>query len=470
MFKGYISHSTKQVRWIINEKASFLIPYLGRVHEIKNNDFFTIIKKDNYKIICEFKIPQADNEQAYLVKIYKYPHLFQRIKNLLKHTRTFREFNTTYITGSRGISVEVPVAHGEEKRLFIKKSYLIIKKIKDSCTLREYFKNNALLEERRRVLRKFGKLAKEIHDAGIKQDDFSLDNFLIYKDAEGKEKIILIDFERVSVQAGCLNERLCTWYLAKLNRAKNYFSNADRLRFLMAYTNGDYKYCKRLAQQIESITIRIQKKDARKFHVQSICENRKFGVFKNSGFYGLYKKKYQPETLLTILKRAEETDETILYTNQFQILRLFENPAILRGQGIFRRTWMHANALFALRINVPIPAGLFIKTPARKSNEGFLISETTGNCIPLNKYPDFNQNKDKISFALLQFVKQIASFGMLSKDIKASDILVQISDDRRLKCYLGNYKLFCINHFSVQRNMQINLQLVERLLKTNDNL
>ena len=148
MFKGYISHSTKQVRWIINEKASFLIPYLERVHEIKNNDFFTIIKKDNYKIIGEFKIPQADNEQAYLVKIYKYPYLFQRIKNLLKHTRTFREFNTTYITGSRGISVEVPVAHGEEKRLFIKKSYIIIKKIKDSCTLREYFKSNASLEER----------------------------------------------------------------------------------------------------------------------------------------------------------------------------------------------------------------------------------------------------------------------------------------------------------------------------------
>lgn len=293
---------------------------------------------------------------------------------------------------------------------------------------------------------------------------------MIYKDTQGKEKVILIDFERVSVQARCLNERRCTWYLAKLNRAKNYFSNADRLRFLISYTNGDYKHCKRLAQQIESITIRIQKEDARKFHVQSVRENRKFGVFKNSGFYGLYKKKYQPETLLAILKRAEETDETTLYTNQFQILRLFENPAVLRGQGIFRRTWMHANALVALSINVPIPAGLFIKNPAGKPSEGFLISETMGSCIPLNKYPDFNQNKDKISFALLQFVKQISPFGMLSKDIKASDILVQISDDLRLKCYLGNYKLFCINHFSVQRNMQINLQLVERLLKTNDNL
>ncbi len=470
MFKGYISHSTKQIRWIINEKASFLIPYLEQVHETKNNDFFTIIKKDNYKIIGEFKIPQVDNEQAYLVKIYKYPHLFQRIKNLLKHTKTFREFNTTYITGSRGLSVEVPVAHGEEKRLFITKSYIIIKKIKDSCTLREYFESNVSLEERRKVLRKFGKLAKEIHDAGIKQDDFSLDNFLVYKDSEGKEKIILIDFERVSVQAGCLNEKPCTWCLAKLNRAKNYFSNADRLRFLMSYTNGDYKHCKRLAQQIESTTIRIQKKDAKKFYVQSIRENRKFGLFKNSRFYGLYKKKYQPETLLAILKKAEETDETILYTNQFQILRLFENPSVLSGQGIFRRAWMHANALFALRINVPIPAGLFIKNHAKKPSEGFLISETTGNCIPLNKYADFNQNKDKISFSLLQFVKQISPFGMLSKDIKAVDMLVQVSEDLKLKCCLGNYKLFCINQFSVQRNMQINLQLVERLLKTNVNL
>src|SRR3972149_4156991 len=62
----------------------------------------------------------------------------------------------------------------------------IIRKIKPACTVKEYFRSGVSQEERRDVLKKFGKLSRDIHDSRIKQDDFSLNNFLVYGDKSGE--------------------------------------------------------------------------------------------------------------------------------------------------------------------------------------------------------------------------------------------------------------------------------------------
>src|SRR3990172_8745012 len=208
MFKGYISNTIGRVQWTIHAQSSFLIPYLerisdrisGRFKEVTDDTLLTIMRKDLYKILGEFKVFRVNEVQAYFVKIYKYSGLIQKAKQLFRNTRGFREFNTTYVAAMKGVPVEVPVAYGERKHLFTKEFYLIIRKIKHACTLREYFKSGVLLGEGRDVLRIFGKLANTIHDSGVKQDDFSLDNFLVYSDETGERRVILIDFERVSIQ------------------------------------------------------------------------------------------------------------------------------------------------------------------------------------------------------------------------------------------------------------------------------
>ncbi|MDO8142164.1 MAG: lipopolysaccharide kinase InaA family protein, partial [Candidatus Brocadiales bacterium] len=404
MFKGYISNTIGHVHWTIHAQSSFLIPYLERISDKISGEFkestddtlLTVIRKDRYKILGEFEVTHANTVQTYLVKIYKYPNLIQKIKQLFKNTRGFREFNTTYISAMKGIPVEVPVAYGEGRRLFTKKSYLIIRKIKHASTLREFFKSSVVFKERRDVLKKFGKLAKIIHDSGVKQDDFSLDNFLVYNDENSERRLILIDFERVSIQTKFLSEKQRVWYLAKLNRAKKYFTNTERLRFLLSYAEGNFDYCKRLARQIEAVTVHIQKKDAKKFYKQCIHKNRKFVIFKNTKYYGYYRRDYSPETLLPLLDTIRGTPQKVCYINNFRIACFTEHGNTTQNYRNLKRTWMHANALFALRIDVPVPVGVFTGYAAKLSNERFLISQMPENCIPLDQYDNLHSDKTPI--------------------------------------------------------------------------
>lgn len=470
MFKGYISNTIGRIQWTIHARSSFLIPYLEQISdgisrkskESAGDALLTIMRKDRYKILGEFKVFHANEEQAYLVKMYKYSGLIQKIKQLFKNTRGFREFNTTCVAAMKCVPVEVPVAYGERKHIFTKESYLIIRKIKRSCTLREYFRSSISPGERRDVLKKFGKLAKTIHDSGVKQDDFSLDNFLVYDDEAGERRLILIDFERVSIQTRCLSEKQRIWYLAKLNRAKRYFSNTERLRFLVSYTDGNFDYFKKLARQIETVTVHIQKKDARKFYKQCIHENRKFGVFKDTNYHGYFKRDYSPETLLPLLSTLGESTGEVCYINNFRIAHFTGRDRVEQN---FKRVWMHANALFALRIGVPVPAGIFKKHPAKLSKWGVLISQMPDNCIPLNQYADLHSDRNSILYALLRLAEQVSPFGAFSKDLSIQDIIVHKNTNQQAKCYLANYVSFHINQYSLQRNRAINTSIIKQLLR-----
>ncbi len=466
MFKGYISNTIGHTRWILQSQQTILIPYLEHIKENPANSILSIIRKDRYKVLGEFEVTHANKVQTYLVKIYKYPRLFQKIKYLFKHTKAFREFHTTYIAAMKGVPVEVPVAFGERKHFFNKESYLIIKKIRNSRTTREYFKSNPSYKERKDILEKFGKIAKNIHDTGIKQDDFSLDNFLVYSDEDGERRIILIDFERVSIQGKSLSEKHCIWYLAKLNRARRLFKHTDRLRFLLSYTGGNFGYCKKLGKQIEWVTVYIQKKDAQKFQRQCMQENRKFGILKNTKFYGYYRKSYHPETYTMLFDTIEKMTQDILYINQFRILRFLPQASTKCNYSTIIQTWKNANALFALMIDIPVPVGIFERCFPGKQKEWFLISQMPDNCIPLDQYAYVHSNND-LYFALIRFVEHVSSFGIFSKALSSHDILIRKDNNNTFVCYLGNYNSFRINRFPREKNRSVNTHIIKQLLLVN---
>jgi len=475
MFKGYISNTIGRVQWTIHAQSSFLIPYLERIpdrisgksKEPADDTLLTIVRKDRHKILGEFEVVHANEVQTYLVKMYKYSGLIQKLKQVFKNTRGFREFNTTYVAAVKGVPVEVPVAYGERKHLFTKGFYLIIRKIKHACTVREYFRSGVSPEERRDVLKKFGKLAKNIHDSGVKQDDFSLDNFLVYDDEAGERRLILIDFERVTIQTKCLSDRQRIWYLAKLNRAKKHFTNTERLRFLLSYTGGDSDYCKKLARQIEAVTVYIQKKDAKKFYKQCSQENRKFSIFKNTQYSGYYRRDNSPEKLLPLLSTLGESTQEVRYINNFRIAHFTGHTSAGQNYRNIKQVWMHANALFALRIDILVPAGVFKRNPGRQRTEGFLVSQMPDNCIPLNQYAYLHSDKNSILYALLRLAEQVSPFGIFSKDLSARDFLVQMKGNRP-ECYLGNYTAFHMNHHSVQKNRTANTRIIKQLLLADD--
>lgn len=467
-FEGYLSKRIGHVHWIISTPHSFFIPLLEQIKGPTSDALLTnpLFRRHRYKKMGEFEITHENEKETYLVKIYNYPHLSQKIKQLFRHTRGFNEFYTTYLTARRGIPVEVPVACGEQKCIFTKESYLIIRKIKNSCSMREYLQSVTALKERRDVLKKFGELAKNVYEAGIRQDAFSLDNFLVFSDETGSKKIIVIDFEMVSIQAKGLKDKLRVWYLAKLNREKG-FTNTDRIRFLRSYTRGDFIRCKKLARQIKELTVRIQKKDATKSSRLCIHENRTYGIFQSDTFFGHYRKKYTPEMLITLLNTPEETTRSAFYGNHFQILHFKEDTDPRFHCRNITRIWTKANALFALKINVPVPVAIFERCYPVSQREAFLISQIPDNCISLKQCSGLYSDKN-LHFLLLRFAEQVSPFGVFCKGLNPQDILVQEKGKHRVACYLGNYTSFRINRHSAQKNKSTNANIMKQLFQTGD--
>lgn len=463
-FTGYLPKTIGHVHWLIHSRHSFLVPFLEQMKEATTETLLAIPlhRRHQYKKMGEFEITHEGRKETYLVKIYNYPRLLQKIKQCFKHTRGFHEFNTTYLAAMRGIPVEVPVACGERKYLFTKESYLIIRKIRHSQSIREYFRHTTPQKERRDVLKKFGSLAKKMHEAGIQQDAFSLDNFLVYAE-NGGIKIIVIDFEMVSVHTRSLPEKLCLWYLAKLNREKGGFTHAERIRFLLSYTGNDLIRCKTAARRIESVTVQIQKKNARKVSRLCVCENKKFGVFKSTQFRGFYRKDYSREILEKALHLIEETMQDDVSVNHLRVLRLRQNSSSGFDYRSMKQLWIQANTLFALKINVPVPVGVFQRRSPSGRKEGFLVVEMPDNCIPLSRCPDWFSDQNLFS-PLARLAEQVSPFGILHKNLNCHDILVR-REGNHLRCYLGNYHSFSTNRLPGETNKPVNMQTTKKLFQ-----
>jgi hypothetical protein len=127
--------------------------------------------------------------------------------------------------------------------------------------------------ERRALLERFARFARKLHDAGVDQDDFSPNNFLVRADGS----FVLIDFERARVRRGPLGARAFT-QLAKLHRRDFGVSRSDRLRFLRAYlgsTGRAGREERRAAwQKIWPEFRRIRRRDARRAAASAFDEGR----------------------------------------------------------------------------------------------------------------------------------------------------------------------------------------------------
>jgi Lipopolysaccharide kinase (Kdo/WaaP) family len=127
--------------------------------------------------------------------------------------------------------------------------------------------------ERRALLERFAGFARRLHDAGVDQDDFSPNNFLVRSDGE----FVLIDFERARLRRGPLGARAWT-QLAKLHRRDFGVSRSQRLRFLRTYlgSSGASGRAERRAawEKIWPEFRRIRARDARRAGEAAFKEGR----------------------------------------------------------------------------------------------------------------------------------------------------------------------------------------------------
>ncbi len=219
-----------------------------------------------------FRIDGQAGEPALYVKVFALPRGLKRLRYFLLPSKARRERAIARRIARLGFEVAGPVAVGERRRLGVLEcSYSVVPEI-DARDLVRLLRGDALSSgERRELLERFGALARRLHDAGVDQDDFAPNNFLMRPDGS----FVLIDFERCNVRRGPLGASRWT-QLAKLHRRDLGVSRSDRLRLLRAYLGEASGRGERRAawQRIWPEYRRIRRHDARHAEASAFHEGR----------------------------------------------------------------------------------------------------------------------------------------------------------------------------------------------------
>lgn len=236
-----------------------------------------VVKDLNWKRTLEY----TDAGKTYLIKIYKAPTFWRRVKTFLMGSRASHELAMSLGVHHRGIP-QAPVAAMREGG---GEDWVAIEKLADWSQLQESLLGMA---DRRRLCRSYGRFARRLHESGIWQYDFNPTNILV-KDG----KFLLIDFERMRLHDAAVPAAERMQSLAKMNRIPS-ISRTDRLRFLKGYLEAVASELKDWKQAAKDILGRHSEQvdhDVDRSERRCLDENRDFGSFEIGDWRGHYRKR-----------------------------------------------------------------------------------------------------------------------------------------------------------------------------------
>lgn len=173
--------------------------------------------------------PAADH----LLKVTRYGW-GEGFRRRVRGSKARHELARAEAVRARGLPTPVPCAAGEWRvGGCVRACLLLVPVVPDVTDLRVLAARDLAPAMRRRLARAFGELARRMAEAGVFQDDFAPNNFLVRPDAP--EALQVIDFERARLR-GPVAPRARRFMLAKLHREMPTVSRSDRMRFLRAYT------------------------------------------------------------------------------------------------------------------------------------------------------------------------------------------------------------------------------------------
>ncbi len=208
-----------------------------------------------------YRVGVGPNEPDLFVKVFTLPGTLARLRYFLRRSKARREAVTARRVAARGFEVAAPIATGEQRTAGILVRSFSVVQARPASDLETILREPGLATDTRRsLLDAFARFSRELHDAGIDQDDTSPNNFLV----TGEEGFVLIDFERCALLDAPLGERRWT-LLAKLHRKELGVSRSERLRFLRSYLGRASGRAQRRDSwtRIQREFTRIRRRDAR---------------------------------------------------------------------------------------------------------------------------------------------------------------------------------------------------------------
>lgn len=229
----------------------------------------------------------SDGRVSHLLKVNRYSAYHGWRRRLLAiGSKSRHELEMAESVAARGVPTPVPLAAGERRVAGRLESCLLLAPlVPDAVDLRALWLDaRRSAAERRAAARAFGALSRRIHEAGIFQDDFAPNNFLV---SPGDPPYVqMIDFERARLRRG--NDTAARRFmLAKAEREVGAAaSTADRWRFLLAYADGDRTVARRWWRQVEAWAPRLARRDVERMLVTASSDGRRFRRLESAGWSG----------------------------------------------------------------------------------------------------------------------------------------------------------------------------------------
>lgn len=283
MSRGLARFELAGARWWTPAPVDDLTSVRSRIEEalVKLHEA-TNLKSGRRKEL--YRIGIKSEKPDHLLKIRRYDR-GARLSQRARPSRSRRELERAVAIAARGIPTPAPLAAGEERRFgLLTTCYLLVPVVPGAVELTEAWRAPGTPARRRHELaRALGRLARRLHDAGVFQEDFAPNNFLVAP--AGEAPLLPIDFERARLRRR-IGERERAFMLAKLDRYFAGVGAAQRMRFLRAYTDGDRNEARAWWGRVRETTRSIVRADLRRLERTATRDGRRYRRVEVGGWQG----------------------------------------------------------------------------------------------------------------------------------------------------------------------------------------
>ncbi|MDP3939440.1 MAG: lipopolysaccharide kinase InaA family protein [Deltaproteobacteria bacterium] len=341
----------------------------------------------------------------HLLKAYTY-RWFPGLLRALRPSKSRRELNLSAAALARGLPVPMPLAAGERRRMGrLLACCLLVPMVRDVTDLRRlWFDERPSPDRRRRLATALGRFSRRVHDAGLFQDDFAPNNFLVLPGAE--PEFLLVDFERARL-ARRLGAGMRRWMLSKLSRHMDDATASERMRFLKAYAGGDRREARRWWREIREFAPRLALRDHRRMRRNSTAEGRNYARHAEAGSRGFTRRRGARGALPSPPRSGSTPAPRVRSCEDFWCIE-YGRMGRRRGNEI----WARANTLWASGRLIPEPVAWM------QSEAGGVLVLARGVEAPLPAGRKIEEARGSVQM----LVKRLGGLATLSSGLAPGDI------------------------------------------------
>ena len=473
LLEGYTTLTVNNVQWLLKDDAHPVVKEHVIAH-LSSETFFNhcvSIKRGKHKSLWLFTPPADQNDGSFLIKRYENKHLLHRLKTLVMPSKALRELKAAHGIDQRGILTPLPVAVGERMTgKMVKESFVVLSQLKACQALNHYFlmvypggKSVRTLFEKRTIIKTLGKVARKAHQEGVLQSDFSLNNFLLTKESQGKIAIYLSDFEKITLKDTLSFNQKVTC-LAKLNRIGREISLADRWRFLQSYAGDQtgHDQVASLARTVQKRTVELLQQDYSRGRITSVYTDALYEKYEAENITGYFKKGYIIKEFLDIIhkfdllakslpsseiKQREEITVALTFEGTQQPLKAVRY--IPHSHNISARTlWTTICTLAIAGLPLDIPHAL-MEMRVKNNQEGFLFMPQRRNGVDLSTFLTASRDKKEVLLLLellVMLIKKLHHFGIFSDRMTARNFTVLETTGKKPSLALSTIETFTMKN------------------------